>query len=118
MNKKFVFSSSAIPDECVRHAQVAIITEATWHLIGPEPYRAHGVMDVMPMPVVTCPVVDIRLVQDEEKMALVMNSTTDRAAGVINMSGLLTGLEALGAKVRRPIRTVISNQLSVRGGVR
>lgn len=97
---KLVFLAHEVPEESLGHAQAAIISDGTWHLIAPNPYRIHSTADI-PMPKVNCPVVDIRGVTDEEGMRRVMDACTDKSAGVINLDGLLTGLEALGAKVTR-----------------
>lgn len=96
---KYVFSASAVPDESVKAAQVVIVGEFSWHVIAPAPYRMHCLMSFSPVPVVTCPVVNVMGVQDDEKMAEIIKACTDPSAGVINLGGLLTGLEALGAKV-------------------
>lgn len=101
--KKYVYVASEIPDECVFHAQVAILAEFTWHLIGPAPYRAHGVTQYIPMPDVKCPIVDVRTMKldtgNDDRMWQVMNACVDKTSGVFNLSGLLTGLEALGATI-------------------
>jgi hypothetical protein len=81
----------------------------------------------VPMPKMTCPIVDIRPVRidDDERLAQVMKHCTDQTAGVINMSGLLTGLEALGAKVTnrqvksvRPVSPSTTLRTNTIGGVR
>jgi len=41
----------------------------------------------------------VKGVQNDEGMAEIIKTGTDPSAGVINLVGLLTGLEALGAKV-------------------
>jgi hypothetical protein len=56
-------------------------------------------------------VVDVKGVQDDEGMANLIKTFTDPTAGVLNLDGLLTGLEALGGEV---CKTVNSNQLSVK----
>lgn len=96
---KYVFSASAVPDESVKAAQVVIVAEFSWHVIAPAPYRMHCLLSFAPVPKVACPVVDVRGVQDDEKMAEIIKACTDPSAGVINLDGLLTGLEAMGAKV-------------------
>lgn len=108
---KYVFSASAAPDECVKAAQVVIVAEFSWHVIAPAPYRMHCLLSFAPVPAVACPVVDVKGVQDDEGMAKLIRTCTDPSAGVLNLDGLLTGLEALGGKV---CKTVNSNQLSVK----
>jgi hypothetical protein len=105
MAGKLVFVSTEVPEECIQRAQVAIVTDNGWHLLAPIPYRCHGLDKFVPMPKVNCPIVDIRPVRmdDDDKMMAVMASCVDRSTGVINMSGLLSGLEALGAKVTKPV---------------
>jgi hypothetical protein len=104
--KQKVFVANEVPDECVAHAQVAIISNLSWHLIAPNPYRAHGMSEALPLPKVACPIVDVRSVTDDEAMMKVMSACVDKTAGVINLSGLLTGLEALGAVVtQKPVLT-------------
>jgi hypothetical protein len=101
---KLVFISTAIPEESMKHAQVVIVTGKTWHIIAPAPYRAH-VDGSMEMPEMRCPIVDVSAFStdyQDEKMAQIVKATTDAQAGVINLAGLLTGLEALGATVTRP----------------
>lgn len=98
---KYVISATAVPDECVKAAQVLVIGEFSWHVIAPAPYRMHCLMSFAPVPVVTCPVVDVRGVADDEGMARIIRTCTDPSGGVINMDGLLAGLAALGAKVKR-----------------
>lgn len=101
---KHVFLSTTVPNEVVEHAQVAILTEATWHLIGPAPYRAHGLLSFAPLPEVHCPVVDITPIPSpgmDEKVREIILAHTDPRAGVTDLDGLLAGLGALGAKVTR-----------------
>jgi len=98
---KYVVSASAVPDEVVKAAQVVIVAEYSWHVIAPAPYRMHCLMSFAPLPAVSCPVVDVKGIADDEKMAAILKSCTDPIAGVINMDGLLTGLVALGGKVSR-----------------
>jgi hypothetical protein len=97
--QKLVFISTEVPDECVRRAQVVIVSEAGWHLIGPAPFRAHGLGNAMPLPQVRCPVVDVSAVTDDVGMKRVLDGCVTLQAGVINLAGLLTGLEALGGVV-------------------
>lgn len=101
--RTMVFVSNEVPDECVKRAQVAIVTENGWHLIAPSPYRCHGLSKYVGMPQVACPIVDIRPVRmdDDDKMMQVMEACVDKNAGVVNLAGLLSGLEALGAVVTR-----------------
>ena len=91
---KYVVSASAVPDEVVKAAQVVIVAEYSWHVIAPAPYRMHCLMSFAPLPAVSCPVVDVKGIADDEKMAAILKSCIDPIAGVINMDGLLTGLEA------------------------
>ena len=97
--KTNVVSANAVPDEVVKAAQVVIVAEFSWHVIAPAPYRMHCLMSFAPLPAVSCPVVDVKGIADDEKMAAILKSCTDPIAGVINMDGLLTGLAALGGKV-------------------
>lgn len=99
--KKMVFVSSETPDEVVKRAQVVIVSDGRWHLIGPAPFRAHGLGAAIPLPKVTCPVVDVSRVRDDLRMKQVMDACVSVHAGVINLDGLLTGLEALGGIVLR-----------------
>ena len=111
---KYVVSASAVPDEVVKAAQVVIVAEYSWHVIAPAPYRMHCLMSFAPLPAVSCPVVDVKGIADDEKMAAILKSCTDPIAGVINMDGLLTGLEALGGKVQKAEgRKVTARELSV-----
>ena len=111
---KYVVSASAVPDEVVKAAQVVIVAEYSWHVIAPAPYRMHCLMSFAPLPAVSCPVVDVKRIADDEKMAAILKSCTDPIAGVINMDGLLTGLEALGGKVQKAEgRKVTARELSV-----
>lgn len=107
---KLVYLGTEVPDECIANAQVVIKTEDTWHVIAPNPYRMHCTADI-PMPEVKCPIVDIRGVKDEEAMRAVMEKCTDKSAGVLNMAGLLTGLEALGAKVTQRVSEAASQRV-------
>ena len=97
--KKLVFLSTEVPADCVRMAQVAILSDDSWHLIAPWPHRAHGLSRSIPMPEVTCPIVDVSAVKDDLRMREIFNRYVAPYAGVINLSGLLSGLEGLGAKV-------------------
>lgn len=101
MKTKYVFAASAPGDECVRHAQVVIVAEHSWHLIAPKPYRVHCLLSFAAVPSVACPVVDVRGVKDDVKMFAVMQACVDEKAGVLNLDGLLTGLEALGGVVKK-----------------
>lgn len=109
--KKYVFASNEVPEECVKRAQVVIVGAFSWHLIAPAPYRMHCMLSFAPMPAVNCPVIDVKNVSDDEGMARVMAACADPTAGVINLDGLLTGLEALGAKVSKSGTQVGSRQV-------
>lgn len=98
---KFVLTASAPPEECFRRAQVLVVGDHSWHVIGPAPYRLHVLNTFSRPPAVGCAVVDVRGVTDDEGMGRVVRACTDPSAGVINMDGLLTGLAALGGKVTR-----------------
>jgi len=104
--KKLVFVSTAVPAECVKNAQVAIVSKDSWHLIAPWPHRAHGLGRSIPMPEVRCPVVDVRPVQDEAKMRTLFNVCVVPYGGVVKLDELLAGLEALGAVVQRVAKKV------------
>lgn len=108
---KYVFSASAVPDEVAQAAQVVIVGEFTWHVIAPAPHRMHCLLSFAPVPQVNCPVVNVAGVKNDEGMASVIRACTDPTAGVINLDGLLSGLEALGGKVSKP---VASDQLPVK----
>jgi len=96
--KQMMFLSKATPEECIERAQVAIINENGWFLIGPAPYRAYV---NTPQPSVKCAIVDIRPVRmdDDESLFAVVDRNVDKTVGVIDMAGLLRGLEGLGAVV-------------------
>lgn len=113
--KKTVLAATEVPDECIKNAQVMIVADLSWHIIAPNPYRMHGLGDMIPAPKVTCPIVDVRGVpaENDDAMLRVMNSCVDKSAGVLNLAGLLTGLEALGGRVSNQL-SVVSNQLSVK----
>lgn len=98
---KQVMLSMALSEDCIRNAQVLIVEEGRWHVLAPKPYRMHCDSGFAPVPTVRCPVVDVRNVQDDEAMGRVMGTCVDPTFGVINLAGLLTGLEALGATVSR-----------------
>jgi hypothetical protein len=98
---KQVMLSMALLEDCIRNAQVLIVEEGRWHVLAPKPYRMHCDSGFAPVPTVRCPVVDVRNVQDDEAMGRVMGTCVDPTFGVINLAGLLTGLEALGATVSR-----------------
>lgn len=112
--KKMVLAATSVPEDCIRRAQVMIVTDMTWHLIGPGNLRAHGLSRDIPQPTVTCPVVDVSKVRDDEKMGAIIRTCVTPTAGVINMAGLLTGLEALGGNVKSSgQKTVVSVQKAV-----
>lgn len=96
-----VMTGAAALEDCVKRAQVLIVGEHSWHLIGAKPYRMHCLSSFAPVPAVRCPRVDVGGVKDDERMGRIMMACVSDAAGVINMDGLLTGLEALGGKVER-----------------
>lgn len=112
MQKKMVVAAVGVPEECIRNAQVMIVTGETWHLIAPGSLRVHGLSKDMPVPVVGCPVWDVSGVKDLDRMRAIMDACVTPAAGVFNMAGLTTGLEALGGKrvVVEPL-SVSSKQL-------
>lgn len=116
MRKKIVTVARGVPAECIRAAQVIIVTEDTWHLIAPGSLRVHGLSGDIPMPAVTCPVVDVRGVEDFARMRGIMDVCVDVNAGVINMDGLLTGLEALGGKRVSGARGQVSGVGRYQGG--
>lgn len=87
--KKMVFVSSETPDEVVKRAQVVIVSDGRWHLIGPAPFRAHGLGAAIPLPKVTCPVVDVSRVRDDLRMKQVMtvkSVTANVAKKVVTVS--------------------------------
>lgn len=100
---KRVMMSMALPEDCIRNAQVLLVEAGRWHVLAPKPYRMHCDSAFMPEPVVTCARVDVSGIEDEEGMSRVMGTCVDPTFGVINLDGLLTGLEALGGKVSRPV---------------
>lgn len=109
---KMVYVAKAVPEECAARAQVMIVTGRTWHLIGPAPYHAHGDASFAKAPKVGCVVIDVSGVPEvnDERMGQVIAACTAPSAGVINMDGLVTGLCALGGKVRKKVN---SKQLAV-----
>ncbi len=98
--KELMLVSTEVPEDCIRRAQVAIVTENGWYLLVPGA-RITGLSKWVPLPKVTCPVVDITPIRmdDDDKMMKIMSVCVSKTAGVINLAGLLIGLEALGAKV-------------------
>ncbi len=98
--KRALFFGRVTPDEAVAQAQVMVVVNGRWFIHAPEPYRCNGSGE---LPVVSCPVVDCSGIPDDlfAQMARVIGDCVDVVHGVINRSGLLTGLEALGAKVQR-----------------
>lgn len=117
-----VLLATAPMEECVKRAQVVIVSEHSWHLIAPRPYKMHCLNSFAAVPTVTCPVVDVREVPDarSDEMFRVMQACTADQAGVINLAGLLTGLEALGAKRWTRIDTAakVQKMRRARGGVK
>lgn len=97
--KTLVFVSAEVPAVCAQHAQVAIVTAKSWHLIAPWPYQAHGLSLSIGMPEVRCPVVDVSRV-DHAAFRRVYAQHVVPYAGVTNLAELLHGLEALGAVVK------------------
>ena len=99
--KQMMFLSRVTPEECLERAQVAILNENGWAFIAPAPYRAYVLS--APLPNVNCPVVDVRQVrvEDDDRMFAVINECVNETVGVIDMDGLLNGLEELGAQVTR-----------------
>lgn len=102
-SQKTVVAATEVPEECVKRAQVVIVSEYSWHLIAPKPWKMHCLLNFAPVPTVTCPVIDVRGVPDEKSEAMfkVMQACVADHAGVINLDGLVTGLESLGAVVVR-----------------
>lgn len=115
--KKIVFVSESIPAESLRCAQVVILTEATCHLIAPQPYRAHlarGLMSDKELAAsVTCPIVDVSTVGPEldEQEAEIMGRYTEARRGVIDLPALLEALSKIGARVTIPCPNCEGTQL-------
>jgi hypothetical protein len=101
VSRKFVFLAGAVPDECARYAQVAIVTKHTWSLIGPAPYRAHGRRDFAKMPRVGCPVIDLTDLPagKEADAAAILRMNMSQTFGAIQLAQMAAQLEVLGAKV-------------------
>lgn len=99
MKAKMVFVSTEVPEEVAKKAQVAIVTEMSWHLIGPGRFRAHGFNRgvSLPMPAVKCPVVDVSLV--EEQATAVLKRYLHPTAGIKDVPALLEELKMLGADI-------------------
>lgn len=100
-DKKVVLVAKQVPAECVKRAQVLVLTDKTWHILAPNPYRAHGLLSEGTTPKVKCLVLDLSRVpaENDEKTAQVIKDCTAEHAGVINMEGLVSGLCALGGRV-------------------
>jgi hypothetical protein len=98
---RLVFSGSAASDESIKAAQALVIGKFSWHILAPAPYRMHCMMSFEPVPTVTCLVVDVRSVEDDDGMAEIIKTFTDPKAGVTDLEKLLSGLEKLGAKVQK-----------------
>lgn len=100
--KQGLYFGKVASDEAARFAQVLLVDRkfvpVRWYIFAPQPYRAHGEGEV---PTVICPVVDCTGIPDGDemtlKMAKIIGRCVDAVHGVLNKSGLLTGLEALGA---------------------
>jgi hypothetical protein len=97
--KQMMYMAKVTPADCYRHAQVVILNENGSWVIAPAPYGAYVVNEqVLHFPV---PVVDVRQVreEDDERLKAVLRDCVDDEAGVMDMAGLLRGLEALGATI-------------------
>ena len=96
MGKRVLFMGKVSPEEAARNAQVMVVVDGRWFIYAPAPYRAHGEGE---LPEVNCPVVDCSEIPENlfVQMSHVIGDCVDAVHGVLNKSGLLTGLEALGA---------------------
>jgi len=95
-----VIVMSDAPEVVLHYAQVLIVDGERWHAYGPGAMRAHGEWGIgEARALATCPILDVSGVTDDERMADIIRRCTAEHAGVINMDGLLTGLQALGAQV-------------------
>lgn len=105
--KQVLFFGKVTPEEVAARAQVLLVDHSyepvRWYIFAPAPYRAQGTGEV---PTVTCAVVDCTAIPNDDesmtRMATVIGRCVDTVHGVINKSGLLTGLAALGAVVEYP----------------
>jgi len=93
-----LFVGNASFEDVERFAQVMLVDGEAWWVKAPAPYRAYGNGE---LPKVSCPVVDISGIEAENfaQMARLVGDCVDVVHGVLNRSGLLTGLEALGGRV-------------------
>lgn len=94
--KKIVTLANAVPDEVIKNAQVMIVTGETWHIYT-KGQRAHGTE--LPAPLVTCPIVDVSRVEDDDKFSELIKLCILPSAGVVAMDTLLDGLVQLGGIV-------------------
>jgi hypothetical protein len=98
VNNKKVFASEAPPEEVIRAAQLAIVTEHTWHILGQR--RAYGERSFCELPEVACPIVDISALpasMDEAVGSVIGEHATP--IGYRDVPTLLAELEKLGAQV-------------------
>jgi len=112
MSTKLLRVAHDIPRESIERAQVVILSDRTWSLIAPAPYRVHALSREVPLPAVTCPLIDIRSVGlstgQTDRMLEVVEKCIHTDEGVIDLKGLISGLKALGAVVLPEIERVAS----------
>lgn len=84
LKTKYVVTSSAVPDECISHAQVLIVGESSWHVIAPAPYRLHCLLSFERVPKVSCPVVNV-IKMEELLIRLSRLGATIALAGVSSL---------------------------------
>lgn len=102
--QKRVVVARELPMEALEHTQVLIVDGERWHALAPFPWRVHGEWGLEEvLGVVRCPVVDVSAIDpaNDIRAGDVIRSCSDARCGVFNLSGLLTGLEALGGVVDR-----------------
>lgn len=98
-NRKIVTASDAeLYELTVRNAHIVIITDPAsnaWYSIG-RYGKARG-NELPPSEWITCPVLDISGIDDDDNVAKIIEDCTSPTIGVTDISGLIKGLVGLGA---------------------
>lgn len=101
--RRQILCGTEVPEECIRRAQVVIMTAETWHILAAAPYRAGFSREETTIPddMLSCPIVNISELPEEldaQVAELIRNHYTPET-GVVLLPELLSGLVKLGAKV-------------------
>jgi hypothetical protein len=85
-------------EDIAEKAQVAFVDGNSWTVFGPF-CRFQGLTAFSPMPAVSCPVIDISNILDQDDLISMVVRRHINQSGVLHLDALVADMVALGASV-------------------